>query len=321
MKVALVPRYGGPETLRLVDRPVPHPRKGEVLVRMTATTVNSADARVRAFRLPPGLSLPGRLALGLTGPRRPVLGTEGLGTIAALGPGTAGWDIGQEVVVFPGGRMGAHAEYLTLPASGRIIPRPPQLTGAEAAAMCFGGMTALHYLYDRARLQPGDRLLVIGAAGTVGSAAVQIARAAGAQVTAAASATHHPALLSLGAEATVDLRTAPAPAIRPFDIVMDCVDALSFRAALPMLAPGGRYLVIAGGLGQMLAPLRAGPGGRRAIAGPAPERRADMETLARLAAEGSFRPLIATTFPFDQIARAHALVDQGRKRGSVVLLF
>ena len=309
-------RYGGPEVLVLEEVPVPPLRPGWVLVRVAATTVSTGDARIRALRLPPGMGLMGRLALGWNGPRRPILGTEAVGTIAAVGQGVSAWRPGDAVVAFPDTRMSAHAALLAMPADGLIIPRPAGLTLPEAASLCFGGLTALDYL-RRAALRAGERLLVIGACGTVGSAMVQLARQRGAEVTAVASGEGVACAAALGAQRVLDRHREDFRRLgERWDVIADTVGASSFKECLPLLEERGRYLAIAGGLGDLLALSRRN---RRTIGGPARSRLADLQELGRMAEAGRFRPLVDSVHAFAEMPAAHARTDGGRKRGSVVV--
>lgn len=316
MKVWTCPRYGGPEVLALAERPLPRPGAGEVLVRIGATTVSSGDSRVRALRLPRGFGPLGRLFLGFTGPRRPVLGTEFAGWVEAVGPGANDWRAGDAVVGFTGAAMGCHAEYRTMSADAALAPWPAGLRLEEAAALGFGGSTALDFL-RRAALARGEEVLVLGAAGAVGSALVQLARHGGARVTAVTSPRHLDLMTTLGAADVVDrTRTDFRGLGRRFDIVADCVGASTFRECLPLLRDGGRHLGIAADLRGMLArPV----GSRRPVVGTASERPEDFRELARLAAAGVFRPVVDSTFAFGDLPAAHARVDAGTKRGSVVV--
>lgn len=159
MKAATYTRYGGPEVVQIIELPAPAPRPGELLIRVLATTVSSGDARLRAMRMPRGLGLPGRLAFGLTGPRKRVLGSELAGVVTAIGQGVTRFAPGDAVIGFPGVCMGAHAELCVMREDAAIIPRPAHLSDAQAAALAFGGTTALHFLRDKGALQPGERVL------------------------------------------------------------------------------------------------------------------------------------------------------------------
>ncbi len=319
MKAWTARRYGGPDVLRLEDLPRPEPKAGEVLVRIRATTVNSADRRIRACDLPPGMNFLGRLALGWNGPRNVVLGTEYAGVVEAVGQGVTRFRPDDAVFAFPGGGMGTHAEYAVMSETGRIAPLPQGLDFPTAAALSFGGTTALHFLRVAA-LQPGETILVLGGSGAVGLAMVQIAAHRGARVAATTSAANIDLVRAAGASKVIDYHaTDLATLSERFDIIADTVAATDFPSAQPLLKPNGRYLAIAGGMREMLASLRGGPDGKRMIVGPASERIEDMAELSRLATLGAYRPHIEKVYAFPDLPRAHAHADTGRKRGSVVV--
>jgi NADPH:quinone reductase-like Zn-dependent oxidoreductase len=319
MQVAECLGYGGPENVVIRTRPRPQPAPGQVVIRVLASTVSTADARIRGMNMPPGFGMMARLAFGIRRPRNPVLGTELCGEVVALGAGVTTFAHGDCVVAMTGARGGAHAEYCALPASGAIIHKPARLSLHEAAAMGFGGTAALVYLRDKARLQPGERVLVLGAGGTVGSAAVQIAHAMGAEVTAQARESRHATLRALGADHVIDRKQQDFAVMgQRWDVIFDSVGATTPAAARTGLPHGGRLLLLAGSLGDTLRAVL--PGRRpRIMAGPAPERAADLVELARLVEAGKYRPLIDSRFPLSQIAAAHARVDSQDKHGSVVV--
>jgi NADPH:quinone reductase-like Zn-dependent oxidoreductase len=285
-------------------------------VRIHATTVSSADARIRALRLPRGFGLLGRPAFGFRRPRQPILGTEFAGTIAAIGTRVSAWQIGDAVIGFPGVAMGSHAEHRLVPPKLPLIAKPAGLSFTEASALCFGGTTALHFL-RRANLQPGEHVLVVGAAGAVGCALVQLARHQGAKVTAVVGPLNVEFARSLGAETIINYRREDftrGPA--RYDVIAETVGATTFRRCLPVLREHGRFLAIAADLPAMFArPV----GTKRSLAGPATERLEDVRELGRLAAAGVLRPVIDQIFPFDRLPDAHARVDSGHKRGSAVV--
>lgn len=316
MKAWVCRRYGPPDTLELLEVPRPAPGAGEVLVRIRAASVSSGDARMRALRMPPGLGLVGRLALGLRGPRRAILGTEFSGVVEAVGNEVAGFSPGDAVFGFPGAQVGCHAQYRVMPADGRIARKPEGVSFAEAAALCFGGSTAMHFL-RKAAPKPGERVLVIGASGAVGSALARLAVLGGARVTGVASGRNADLVRSLGVEAFADYTQGDLFAgSRDWDVIADAVGATTFAVARGALAEGGRYLSIAGGVSDMLS---RSSGGRRLVGGPAEERVDDLHALAKLAGEGAFRPHVERVYDFTQMREAHAHVDSGRKRGVVVV--
>jgi NADPH:quinone reductase-like Zn-dependent oxidoreductase len=204
MTAAVHDRYGPPDVLRLDRVPRPEPGAGALSVRVAASSVTTADWRLRASAFPGILWLPGRLMTGLVRPKNRVLGTEFAGTVAALGPGAAGFAPGDRVFGFCG--HGGNADYLTVAADGPVVATPPALSDRAAAALPFGAISALVFLRDVARLGPGQSVLIVGGSGGVGVYAIQIARHLGAEVTAVASAANLELMRDLGAAHVVDYR-------------------------------------------------------------------------------------------------------------------
>jgi len=319
MKAWFARHYGGPEVLRLEEAPKPVPKPGEILVKVHATTVNSGDRRIRACDFPPGMKTLGRLALGWNRPRQPILGTELAGVVEAVGQGVAKFSPGEAVYAFPGGRMGAHAEYIVLKETGPVAHIPAGVEMHTAAALCFGGSTALTYL-RRGAVGAGQSMLVLGGSGAVGSAMVQLGKLKGAEVTATTSAGNLDLVRSHGADTVIDYHSTDVTRFAErFDVIADTVGAMDFATAQKLLKPNGRYLAIAGAMKEMLGSLRKGPEGRRMIAGPADERLEDIVELGRLAASGYYRPHIDQIYDWADMPAAHAHADTGRKRGSVVV--
>lgn len=320
MKAYVCERYGAPEVLTVQERPQPVPQDREVLIKLHATTVNSGDCRVRALNVPLGFRFISRLALGFSKPRQPVLGTELAGEVVAVGQAVQQFAVGDRVFAFTGMAMGCHAEYRCLPEDGKLARIPAGLSDAEAAALCFGGMTALDYL-RRGRLQPGERILINGASGTVGSALVQLARHQGAEVTAVCSTANVERMYALGAAQVIDYTCEDfTQRGERWDVIVDTVGNAPYRRSKSVLNDGGRLLLVLAGLPDMLpAPWVALTTRHRIIAGPASERREDLLAVAELAASGAFKPVIDRSYPFAQLIDAHRYVDGGHKRGSVVI--
>lgn len=322
MRALTYRRYGGPEVITLDEVPKPSPGANDVLVRIRATTVSSADWRARSLAMPAGFRTLGRLVFGLNGPRQPILGTELAGTVEAVGRAVTLFQPGDEVIAFTGARYGAHAEYRVMPEDGMIVGKPANLGFKEAAAHPFGGMAALPFLRDRAQMKPGDRILVVGASGTIGIAAVQIARHFGADVTAVTSTPNVALASSLGAAKVIDYTKADFAATgEAWDIILDTTGTVSFARCAHALRSGGRLVAVAGSFAQWLGiggPSRAS--GKRVISGVAPARPDHLRTIADLASVGALTPVIDRTYRLEEAAEAHAYVDTGRKRGSVVLV-
>lgn len=320
MKVAYVSRYGPPEVVEHREVPTPEPGTGQVRLRVVATTVTAGDWRVRSGVLPRGFGALRGLALGFGGPRKAVLGTEAAGVVDAVGPGVTRFSVGDPVVVFPGGAMGAHAEYLVVPEDGCLADKPANLTFEEAVALPFGGLTALDFL-RRGELKAGERVLVNGASGNVGSACVQLAKHQGAHVTAVCSAANAELVRSLGADEVIDYGTADfASGSARFDVIVDTVGNAPYPRSRAVLAEGGRLLAVAADLPATLgAAFVGGPKKHRVVAGVAAEKVEDLHALLELAEQGIFRPVIDQRFAFERIVDAYRVVDSGRKRGSVVV--
>ncbi|MGL5008547.1 MAG: NAD(P)-dependent alcohol dehydrogenase [Paracoccaceae bacterium] len=321
MKAAVYHRYGGPEVVQIADLPQPQPGAGEVLVRIVTTTVSTADWRLRSLDVPRGFRLPVRLMFGWNAPRKPVLGTELAGVVVQVGAGVTRFSPGDEVVAFVGAGLGCHAEYRLVSETAAIIRKPAALSWEEAGAMCFGGATALWFLGQKMVLRPGERLLVIGASGAVGSAAVQIGRAFGAHVTGMARQENHELLGRVGIDEVRDYRTfIPTDDPLGFDAILDVAGKTPPRTLAQALRPGGRLGMVLGDLPLMLQTpfLRLGDG-KHVITGTAPERPEDLAYLAQMAEQGLFRPVVGSVTPLERIADAHRITDTGHKQGSAVV--
>jgi NADPH:quinone reductase-like Zn-dependent oxidoreductase len=316
MRAVVIDRYGPPEVARVRDVPTPTARGGEVLVRVASASVTSGDARLRSGTFPSGFAVPGRLAMGIRGPRSRILGAAFSGEVAALGDGVHGLAVGNRVAGMTGMRMGAHAEFVVAKAK-QLVPLAASISHDAAAAVLFAGTTALDYLRDRAHLKPGATVLVNGASGAVGTSAVQLARHFGADVTGVTSAANVGLVERLGASHVVDYRARSLDALREsgerFDVVFDTVGNLSARSGRPLLTESGVLLLAVAGLGELL-------GARGPVkAGPASESRELVETVLHLAAEGALDPVIESTHPMDGIVDAYRRIDSGRKVGNIVL--
>ena len=316
MRAAWAGSYGPPEVVEVREVPRPAPKPGEVLVSVEAAPVTTGDARVRGADVPAGFGPVIRLAFGVTRPRNPILGMEFAGRIAALGDGASGFAIGDPVFGIAG--AGTHAEYVTVRADGRILRRPDGMSPEDAAAFFFGGITAADFLIDKGKLQAGERLLVNGASGSVGSAAVQIGRHLGARVTGVASAANLDRMRDLGAEEALDYRAGPIEG--EWDVVMDVAGTLPWQAARNLLAEGGRLLPVTASLGATLgAAIRPRRDGRRVTGGIVSDGRAAMERLVGLHAAGAYRPVVQQVLPFERIRQAHALASGRHKTGAIVV--
>lgn len=320
MNAAVLRHYGPPDNVRIeaVDLPAPGPH--DVLVRVRATTVTSADSRIRSLSMPYGFRALGRLAFGIRRPRKAILGSELAGDVVAVGAAVREFAFGDAVIALLGGRLGAHAEYCCIPDKSVMVKKPPKLSYEHAAALAFGGTTAIDF-FRRAKLRAGERVLINGASGAVGSAMLQVAVQAGAEVTAVTSAYNAELMSALGATRVIDYHTTDfVTEGAQYDLLVDTVGNAPYARARHALRAGGRLLLVLATLPEMLrAPWITLTTGHRVIAGPTTERIDDVRTIVRMATEGSFTPVIDCCVSFQDIAMAHARVESGRKRGNVVV--
>ena len=303
MKAVVCTRYGPPEVLRLEELATPVPRKNEVRIRILATAVTSSDCYVRGLNLSPAYRVMAGLALGWNAPRQPVLGMVLSGEVDSVGPDTRSLGVGERVFGFNRHRFGTYAQYVCWPEDGLLAARPANLTDGEAAAIPYGGLLALHFL-RKADVRAGQRVLIYGASGAVGTSAVQLARHLGAQVTGVCSTANVDLVASLGATTVVDYtREDLTDQATRYDLVFDAVGKRKSTAALRrcrrVLAPGGRCVSVDDGTPKL--------------------RREDLVLLGELATKGEIRPVIDRTYPLDDMVGAHRYVDNGHKRGNVVV--
>lgn len=313
-------RYGPPEVLQLKEVEKPTPKDNEVLIKTFATTVTSGDSRVRSLQVPPGFKLLMRLVFGIKRPKQPILGTELSGVVESMGKDVRNYKVGDQVFAFSDAAMGCYAEYKCMPEDGAMALKPSNLTYEEAAALSFGGTTALDF-FRRGNLQNGDKVLVNGASGGVGTAAVQLARHFGADVTGVCSTANVDLVRSLGASHVLDYTQEDFTQNgETYDIIVDTAGTAPFSRSKASLKERGRLLMVLGGLPDMLRiPWVSMTSCMKVIAGPASGRAEDLRFLAALAEGGAFKPVIDRCYPFEQIAEAHRYVDTGRKKGNVII--
>lgn len=313
--------YGPPEVLELRDVPIPEPRAGEIRVRVHAATVTAGDCEVRASRHPWWIRLPLRLVLGIRRPRRGIFGQELAGVVDAVGADVERFRPGDPVFAITGPAMGAYADAVCLRADGPVARVPDGLGLEEAAAIPVGGLTALHLL-RKAEIRPGETLLVNGAGGSIGTFAVQLAKRAGAEVTAVDRAEKLAMLRSIGADHVLDhTREDVLARGEAYDVILDVVGSSTFASSERALREGGRWLTANPTLGQLLRGEWASRrGGRRAFARLAGESAEDLARLGERVAAGELRAVIDRRYPLEELAEAHRYVDAGHKQGNVVIL-
>ncbi|MEE9454079.1 MAG: NAD(P)-dependent alcohol dehydrogenase [Paracoccaceae bacterium] len=319
MKAITYKEYGPPEVLELSEVAKPVPKDNEVLIKIHASTVSSGDWRARSLDLPRGFGVFGRLVFGLSGPRNSILGTELSGVIEAVGKTVSTLSVGDHVIAYPG--FGGHAEYKAMPADGVIALKPDNLSFEEAAALSFGGITALEFLRDKGNIQSGEKVLVIGASGATGSSAVQLARHFGASVSGVCSTANLALVKSLGADKALDYTSEDfSKNGEVYDLIVDTTGTAPWSRCKGSLTKTGRLLVISGSLGDMLkAPFVSRKHGKKLISGVSMGSIENLKFLTDLVETGHFKPLVDRVYPLEQAVQAHAYVDTGRKKGSVVL--
>lgn len=320
MKAIVYERYGPPDVLELKEVAKPTPKDNEVLIKTHATTVTSGDWRARSLDVPIGFGLISRLVFGVLRPRQPILGTELAGEVESVGKDVRKFKVGDPVFAFGGAGMGCHAEYKCMPEDGAVALKPVNLTYDEAAAISFGGTTALDF-FKRGKLQNGEKVLVNGASGGVGTAAVQLAKHFGADVTGVCSTANVELVKSLGANHAIDYTKADFTEDgKTYDVIVDTVGTAPFFRSKDSLRERGRLLLVLGRLPDMLQiPWVSMTSSKKIIAGPATARSEDLRFLSELAEAGEFKPVIDRRYPFEQIAEAHRYVDTGRKKGNVII--
>jgi NADPH:quinone reductase-like Zn-dependent oxidoreductase len=317
-----VRNYGGPEVLSPVTRAMPTPGPGEILVRIRASAVSRADGMMRA-----GQPKFARLFLGWSRPRAGLSGTCFAGDVIAVGDDVTAFAVGEAVFGEAGLSFGANATHLCVKADGSIVSKPNTVSYEEAAVMCDGVLTSWHFLTRVGRVKAGEKVLILGGAGSLGTAAIQFAAALGADVTATSSARNAELLRELGASKVINYTTDEPllPGAR-YDVVFDTLGVRSFADAKPALREGGRYICPVLGLRLMWDMLASRLFGNRrasfAAAGmekPATHRE-ELAEILPLMAEGHFSPVMDRTYPLSDLVEAHRYVATGHKRGNVVVV-
>jgi NADPH:quinone reductase-like Zn-dependent oxidoreductase len=318
MRAYFTHRYGPPGVQQLVqDVPRPVPKKGELLIKVYATTVNRTDTGFRS-----AVYVVSRLVTGLTKPRRPIMGTDFAGVVEAVGEGVQNFVVGDRVFGFDDHYFGAHAEYMVLPENRMVTTMPSGINFATAAAVPEGAHYALTNL-RAAKIKPGDCVLVYGATGAIGSAAVQLAKHFGATVTAVCSGTHVSVVETLGADEVINRDTQDFTATaKRFDLIFDAVGKSSFGVCKPLLKPGGAYCSTEPGVRgeNIYLALWFALTRRRSVLFPIPPTTKELvEYLKNLVEQKQFMPLIDRIYNFTDLVEATEYVESGQKIGNVVI--
>ncbi|WP_029040086.1 NAD(P)-dependent alcohol dehydrogenase [Cucumibacter marinus] len=323
MRAILAERYGGPEVLRLAELPKPVPADNQVLIRIHATVATPPDCAYR--KADPFIV---RFFAGFIRPKNQVLGDSLSGVIEAVGKDVTRFKPGDEVFGATCEVLGAYAEYITLCENGALAKKPEGISHGEAAGLAEGFLTAMPFMRDHGRVEPGKTVLINGASGNVGSLAVQIAKRLGAEVTGVCSGRNTDMVLGLGADRVIDYTKQDFTlGAGRYDVIFDAVGKSSFGHCRPVLNRQGVYLTTVPTLSavtRMLMGRILGGKGKRAIFAPTGlrkphEKAKDLRLLADWAEAGAIRLIIDRRYPLADMAKAHAYVDTGRKRGSVVI--
>lgn len=315
MKAAVYTQYGPPEVLRVKQVERPLPQKNEILLRIRATSVNSGDWRLR--KADPYAV---RLFFGLVKPKKNILGSVFSGEVESVGEDVKQFKVGDIVFGHTDMSFGSYAEYISLPEDGSIALKPSNISHNEAAVIPFGGVAALHFL-KKAKIQPGQKVLVVGASGSVGSAAVQLAKSFGADVTGVCSTANIALVKSIGANKVIDYTKEDfAGNGETYDVIFDAVNAISVSRSMKSLNKNGIMILSAAGMSEMLQGLWISmTSNKRVLTGVISHKAADIIFLKELIEAGKFKPVIDRTYPLEQIAEAHAYAEKGHKKGNIAI--
>ena len=300
MKAIVATRYGSPEVLQLREVEKPTPKDNELLIKVYATSVTAGDCRMRSFTVPPLFWIPARITLGITKPKQPIYGMELAGEVEAVGSAVTRFKVGDEVFASTlTQNFGAYADYKCLPEAAMVAIKPANMTYEEATAVPIGATTALRLL-RKGNIQRGQKVLIYGASGSVGTYAIQLARYFGADVTGVCSTANLDMVLSLGADHVLDYTKEDfATREEQYDIIFDTVAKFPKSAYAKALAPNGNYVTIARLSSK--------------------ESLANLNFIRELIEAGKIQAVIDRYYPLEHMVEAHRYVDEGHKKGNVVI--
>eukprot|EP01130_Rhizamoeba_saxonica_P011644 TRINITY_DN4840_c0_g2_i1.p1 TRINITY_DN4840_c0_g2~~TRINITY_DN4840_c0_g2_i1.p1 ORF type:complete len:333 (+),score=63.28 TRINITY_DN4840_c0_g2_i1:61-1059(+) len=323
MRVMKHNRYGSPEVLHPEQVLKPVPNDDQILIKIHYTTVSSGDVRLRSFEVGNILfKFFGRLYFGITGPRNGVLGTEIAGIVEQVGVNVDKFQVGDQVFGFPGEKQGGNAEYICMDQNGQVLHLPQGLSMRESVVLPFGWTTAVYFLRDLIDLKEGQKILINGASGSVGTASVQYAKLLGAEVYAVCSGANRELVTSLGADHVIDYVWEDYTECGViFDAIFDTVGKITFNECQDLLKPDGVYTNAVMELGDIYSMIKCKLfGGKQIVSGVVNENVQDLIMIREFAENGQATPVIDQVYEFDDIVQAHAYVDTGRKKGNVILV-
>jgi len=319
MKAMIYKEYGNPDVFQLAEIERPVPKKDEVLVKVHATTVTTADVRLRSLNVPSGFGVMVRLFQGLTKPRKQLLGSDFSGVVEEIGGNVKDFQIGDRV--FGSSKSGTYAEYTVIKEKNCISKIPDNLSFEQAVALPFGAMTSLTFIRDLGKLKEGQTILINGASGSLGTNAIQLAKYYGAKVTAVCSRKNIELVKSLGADEAIDYNKGDfRNSGKKYDIIYDTLGLISPKESLIMLNDGGHHLMAVASIPQYFDIFKLSLIQKKKInAGMAIFDKKNIETVAELVEQGILNPVVDKTFDLENISEAHRYVDLGHKVGNVVI--
>ena len=320
MKAIVHTKYGPPDLLQLKEVEKPVTKDNEVLIKIHATAVTSGDVMARNAIFPAGFGLLWRMMLGIRKPKNPILGSDLAGEIESVGKDVKLFKKGDQVFGTTGFGFGAYAEYKCLPEEGALAIKPANMTYEEAAAVPLGGLEALHFL-RQGNIQSGQKVLINGAGGSIGTFAIQLAKYFGAEVTGVDSTGKLDMLRSIGADQVVDYTQEDfTKSGQTYDVIFDVVGKTLFSGSIRSLKQNGRYLLANPGLSQMVrGKWTSMTSSKKVIFGAADQKTEDLIFLKELIEAGKIKSVIDRRFPLEQMAEAHRYVEKGGKKGNVVI--
>jgi len=316
MKAIAWTKYGAPEVLKLKEFEKPTPKNSEVLIKIYASSVTAGDCRLRAMKVPKGFELLTRLAFGLTKPKISIIGMDISGEIESVGSDVTLFQKGDKVYATTGMRLGANAEYICLSEHSTLVKKPSNTTHEQAVAVIFGGLTAIHFLKDKANIQTAQKVLINGASGAVGSTSIQLAKYFGAEVTGICSTSNIKLVKTLGAKKVINYTKEDfTKNEKTYDVILDTVGNLSLSQCKKSLKKQGKLILINTNLITNLLSLTK----KNLICGVAGESKKALDFLRERVEARDIKHVIDKLYSLEQTAEAHKYVDRGHKKGNVVI--